>query len=578
MRIVGLILMALALAFSSAHAQGTAFTYQGRLNSDMNPATGIFDLRFVVYDAASEGSVAGSALTNAATPVTNGLFTVMLDFGNQFPGAARWLEIAVRTNGNGAFTALVPRQPILPTPYSVMANSASNLLGSLPAAQLTGTLPSSVLAGYSGTVALTNGGNSFNGSFSGSFGGNGAGLTNVPGSVAWQNVTGTSQQAQPNTGYLANNPGLVIITLPASTALGDVFRVTGKGAGGWKIAQNSGQSIITKNIGGIGVLWTPRGYDAGWIAVASSADASTLVALPGGGPLYTSTNSGVDWVARQSSGSWGAAAVSADGVKMVAVGANVFYTGPIYTSTNSGVTWTSHETNRNWTAVASSADGTALVAVAYDDYVYTSTDSGITWTPRFTDQKRHWYGVASSTNGSKLVAIPNNGPAYLSTDYGITWTNRGSARQWMSVASSADGNKLVGVVSPGQIYTSADSGLNWNAHENDRQWSAVASSADGTRLIAAANGSYLYVSTDSGATWNARLTDQTRFWDSVASSADGSRFVAVGSGTYVYTSWPATTPGTAGSLTGDADAAIELQSLGNSQFLPLSHEGAISAY
>lgn len=78
---------------STVHAQGTAFTYQGRLNSGTNPATGIFDLRFTVYDAVSGGNVAGSALTNAATPVTNGLFTVMLDFGSGvFNGNARWLE------------------------------------------------------------------------------------------------------------------------------------------------------------------------------------------------------------------------------------------------------------------------------------------------------------------------------------------------------------------------------------------------------------------------------------------------------------------------------------------------------
>ena len=97
--ITGLTLLALAtlnLQLSTVFAQGTAFTYQGRLNSGTNPATGIYDLRFAVYDAVSGGSVAGSALTNAATPVTNGLFTVMLDFGSGvFNGNARWLDIAV---------------------------------------------------------------------------------------------------------------------------------------------------------------------------------------------------------------------------------------------------------------------------------------------------------------------------------------------------------------------------------------------------------------------------------------------------------------------------------------------------
>ena len=54
---------------------GTAFTYQGRLTDGANPATGIYDFRFTIYDAATNGGISG-VLTNAATPVTNGLFTV----------------------------------------------------------------------------------------------------------------------------------------------------------------------------------------------------------------------------------------------------------------------------------------------------------------------------------------------------------------------------------------------------------------------------------------------------------------------------------------------------------------------
>ena len=56
-------------------------------------------------------------------------------------------------------------------------------------------------------------------------------------------VTGTSQAMAINTCYIANNAGLVTLTLPATAALGSVIKVDGKGAGGWKIAQNSGQII-----------------------------------------------------------------------------------------------------------------------------------------------------------------------------------------------------------------------------------------------------------------------------------------------------------------------------------------------
>jgi hypothetical protein len=64
------------------------------------------------------------------------------------------------------------------------------------------------------------------------------------GALVWQAPSGTSVQAQPNTGYLLNNSALVTLTLPAAPAIGAVVRVSGGGTGGWRISQNSGQSIL----------------------------------------------------------------------------------------------------------------------------------------------------------------------------------------------------------------------------------------------------------------------------------------------------------------------------------------------
>ena len=155
------LLALLSAAASTAPAQGTAFTYQGCLNEGAKAATGNYDLRFAIYDASSAGTQQGNPLTNAPTAVSNGLFTVTLDFGNQFPGADRWLEIAVRTNGPGAFTTLVPRQQITPAPYAVTAGSVAS--GGLAA----GT--------YGNAVTLNNAANNI----SGTFAGNGASVTNV---------------------------------------------------------------------------------------------------------------------------------------------------------------------------------------------------------------------------------------------------------------------------------------------------------------------------------------------------------------------------------------------------------------
>lgn len=71
-------------------------------------------------------------------------------------------------------------------------------------------------------------------------GGGGSGLT-------WSEVTGTSQSASVSYGYIVNNVSQVTVTLPSTASVGDQVRVVGKGAGGWKLAQNSGQTVYFGN-------------------------------------------------------------------------------------------------------------------------------------------------------------------------------------------------------------------------------------------------------------------------------------------------------------------------------------------
>jgi len=59
----------------------------------------------------------------------------------------------------------------------------------------------------------------------------------------WSIITGTSATMAIEHGYITNNAGLVTLTLPTTAAVGSSIAVTGKGAGGWKIAQNAGQTI-----------------------------------------------------------------------------------------------------------------------------------------------------------------------------------------------------------------------------------------------------------------------------------------------------------------------------------------------
>ena len=181
-------------------AQGTAFTFNGRLNDIGAPANGSYDLRFIVYDSVAGGGQQGPVLTNSATAVSSGFFTVTLDFGNQFPGSPRWLEIAVRTNGTGGFTTLSPRQALTPTPYAIFANTASNLSGSLQAGQLSGTvaaaqLPANVVTNHATGLALTG---TFSGDGSGLSGVNAATLSGLSSTGFWKTAGNTG--ANPTNG------------------------------------------------------------------------------------------------------------------------------------------------------------------------------------------------------------------------------------------------------------------------------------------------------------------------------------------------------------------------------------------
>lgn len=165
--------------FSTGLAQGTAFTYQGRLNDGGTPAHGTYDLRFTIYDAASGGSLVGGPVGAAPIGLTNGLFTASLDFGPQvFNGGARWLNVEVRTNGVGNFSALSPRQPLTSAPYALYSANAgvaatAATVSSVAAGNIAGTLG---LAQLPATV-VTNGqaGVTLGGTFSGS----GGGLSNL---------------------------------------------------------------------------------------------------------------------------------------------------------------------------------------------------------------------------------------------------------------------------------------------------------------------------------------------------------------------------------------------------------------
>lgn len=137
----------------------------------------------------------------------------------------------VTYNGTGTFTGNTL------TNHSILVGAASNLITNLGVASngqipigSTGADPvlATITAGTG--VSITNGTGTIT-------------INAIGSALTWTDVTGTSQAAAVNNGYTTNNAGVVTVTLPSTAVYGSVVAIVGKGAGGWLIAQNSGQTI-----------------------------------------------------------------------------------------------------------------------------------------------------------------------------------------------------------------------------------------------------------------------------------------------------------------------------------------------
>ena len=102
---------------------GSAFTYQGQLRIEGEPVSGDCALAFRLYDEGADGNQIGSAIT-ATVPISDGLFTVALDFGSGvFNGEGRWLGIQVQCPGDAGFADL-GSQALTAAPYALHALQA----------------------------------------------------------------------------------------------------------------------------------------------------------------------------------------------------------------------------------------------------------------------------------------------------------------------------------------------------------------------------------------------------------------------------------------------------------------------
>ena len=241
------LLVCLLVAGSRASwAQTTTFSYQGKLTDAGQPANGVFDLQFKLFDALNAGTQQGTTLTLEDVVVSSGVFTVQLDFGAAFPGAARYLEISVRPGAStGAFTLLTPRQPVQATPYAIrsllagtaaQANSlagcvacvTSDQIGGVNGSTVTGAIPvASVPAGSGNYVQNTTSpqaSSNFNISGNGTAGGTLSG--NIVNATTQYNLNGLRVLANPGSSNLFAGAGAGIAN---TTGFSNAF--FGSGAG-----------------------------------------------------------------------------------------------------------------------------------------------------------------------------------------------------------------------------------------------------------------------------------------------------------------------------------------------------------
>ena len=204
--------------------------------------------------------------------------------------------------------------------------------------------------------------------------------------------------------FTSTNSGAAWIT---NSLPNGVWYSVASSAGGTRLIVGGLRILVSTNSGNTWTLTNP--VTASF--VSSSADSAECAAISGQ-LIYISTNSGATWTQTSAPATnWIALASSADGSRLVAVAGgrrslqNPVVTGPIYTSTNSGATWTSNNVPvHNWTSVASSADGCILVAA----------DAGILSTnvPDATVGGGIW--IARTTPVPQMNIIPINGNFTLS--------------------------------------------------------------------------------------------------------------------------------------------------------------------
>ena len=609
-------LLGSAGTFATAAPLGTAFTYQGRLTDGTNTPSGLYDFSFTLWDAASGPNQLGSAWNTNAVPVTNGLFAVTLDFGNAFDGNARWLAVSVKTNAASSFSALTPRQPLTPTPYALFASNATVAASAASA--------TSVAAGAVGTGGLQTGAVTATSIAAGQVVKSLNGLTDAVGlSSGDNNVTVTPsgnglQVATTNTWLLTGNTGTtnaMVGTLdsqpldlvvnsrrglhlePSAPAANEVNVVGGSGlnvvstgisgatiGGGGSYSRwynfvthqwytNDGHQSVAGNYGTIGGGYSNSialGADYGTIGGGANNLLKTNAdhGFVGGGMNNSAAGSFASVGGGTNNTASGFAATVGGGALNVASGAAAFVGGGGF----DGSTYNANVASGPGSVVAGGTQNIAsgsrsTIGGGHNNFATNgyATVPGGAWNLAG--------GMSSFAAGQTAKARHDGtfvwGDASTLADFASTTNNQFLIR--------ATGGVGIGTTTPS---TALEVAGTVKATSFLGQGSVPWQTVSGTSQQSQPNNGYVVTSSSQVAV---TLPGSPSAGDvvSVTGAGSGGWRVSQNAGQVILAGNVAgknTTTGTGGYLAGGQASAIELQYIGNNQFLPLKHEGTINAY